>query len=136
MRVPLVLLVALAAQGAAAQTTTSDAAPRTRFVDIIKGDACPRSTDPNEIVVCRALDPESQFRLPPTIRNEQRQARDNVREERAALTSTNIGGLGACSTAGIGGQSGCTGGLDVLAAGRKALDAVRGEDTVPDKVPQ
>ncbi|MDT7935017.1 MAG: hypothetical protein RQ833_10520 [Sphingomonadaceae bacterium] len=117
-------------------TRSRETAARVRYIDVIGRDACPKSSDPNEVIVCNRLPEESQFRLPPAVRAEQIQARDNVRAERAALTNPNLGTAAPCSATGVGGQYGCTQGLNVLSAGKKAVQAVRGEDSVPDKVPQ
>jgi len=115
----------------------SDTAPRQKFVEIVKGEACPRSTDPNEIVVCRTIDPDTQYRIPPLIREQQAIAReDNVREQRAGLVDANVSGAGSCSSVGVAGQYGCTQGLNVLGAGASIVKAAQGEDVVPDKVPQ
>jgi hypothetical protein len=114
----------------------SAAAPRTRMVSILKGEACPRSTDPDEIIVCGEVEPEDQFRIPPIIREEQRIAkRDNVPAERAALVDANAAG-GSCSAVGSAGQHGCSEGLSVLGMGRKLLESVDGEDPVAEKAPQ
>ncbi len=148
---PLAAL-ALAAPGlpAAAQIITRDpsaatgtgslaqsaSAPRTRMVSILKGEACPRSDDPDEIIVCAERDPEDQFRIPPLIREEQRIARrDNVPAQRAGLVDANLAG-GQCSAVGSMGQTGCSQGLSVLGMGRRLLEAVDGEDPVAEKAPQ
>ncbi|MFN3287135.1 MAG: hypothetical protein ACK40H_01680 [Sphingomonadaceae bacterium] len=119
--------------GSLAQSAT---APRTRMVSILKGEACPRSDDPDEIIVCAERDPEDQFRIPPIIREEQRIARrDNVPAQRAGLVDANLAG-GQCSAVGSMGQTGCSQGLSVLGMGRKLLEAVDGEDPVAAPAPR
>ena len=125
-----------AADAAPASMAQSASAPRTRMVSILKGEACPRSTDPDEIIVCGEVEPEDQFRIPPIIREEQRIARrDNVPAVRAGLVDANAAG-GSCSAVGSAGQHGCSQGLSVLGMGRKLLEAVDGEDPVAEKAPQ
>lgn len=115
----------------------SDTAPRQKFVEIVKGETCPRSADPNEIVVCRTIDPDTQYRIPPLIREQQAIAReDNVREQRAGLVDAGVSGAGSCSAAGNAGQYGCTQGLNVLGAGATIVKAAQGEDVVSEKAPQ
>jgi hypothetical protein len=122
-----------AAGGSLAQSAS---APRTRMVSILKGEACPRSNDPDEIIVCGEVEPEDQFRIPPIIREEQRIAkRDNVPAQRAGLVDANAAG-GDCSAVGSLGQTGCSQGLSVLGMGRKLVEAVDGEDPIADKAPQ
>lgn len=140
MRSPLLALLALGlAAPAWAQSAPPpvDTAPRQKFVEILKGEACPRSTDPNEIVVCRTIDPDTQYRIPPVIREQQAIAReDNVREQRAGLVDSGYSGTGTCSAVGVAGQSGCTQGLNVLGAGASIVKAAQGEDVIPEKAPQ
>lgn len=140
MRTAILTLAAaaLALPALAQSAPPADTAPRQRLVEILKGETCPKSADPNEIVVCRTIDPDNQFRIPPVIRQQQAIAReDNVREERAALVDAGRpGGTGTCSAQGIAGQTGCTQGLNVLGAGATVAKAVRGEDTVAEKAPQ
>lgn len=125
-----------ASAGAPGSLAQSAAAPRTRMVSILKGEPCPRSDDPDEIIVCGEVEPEDQFRIPPIIREEQRIAkRDNVPAERAALVDANAAG-GSCSAVGAAGQHGCSQGLSVLGMGRKLLESVDGEDPVAEKAPQ
>ena len=135
----ILILLALVAAPAFAQTAppAADSAPRQRYVEILKGDACPKSTDPNEIVVCRTIDPETQFRIPPLIRQQQQIAReDDVREQRAGLVDSGVTGTGTCSAVGLAGQTGCTQGLNVLGAGASIVKAAQGEDTIAEEAPQ
>jgi hypothetical protein len=125
-----------ASAGASGALTQSASAPRTRMVSILKGETCPRSTDPDEIIVCGVVEPEDQFRIPPIIREEQRIAkRDNVPAVRAGLIDPGLSG-GSCSAVGSAGQHGCSEGLSVLGMGRKLIEVADGEDPVAEKAPQ
>lgn len=123
----------------AGDQVAASAAPRQRYVQIIRGEPCPKSPDPNEIIVCGEQEPEDQFRLPPLIREEQSIARrDNVTESRGALVAadSNSGLGGGCSAVGANGDRGCTKGLSVLGAGASVVKAMKGEDTIAEKAPQ
>ncbi len=69
---------------------------------------CPRAA-PGEIVVCADGDPpKSRYRLPlPVGPVEGDRNTVSVAAERNALFDYDAGGVGSCSTAGSGGQSGC-----------------------------
>jgi hypothetical protein len=92
---------------------------RTRTVVIFGDDACPKASNPDEIIVCARRPEEERYRIPKTLREEERAAiarRDNVAEGRAALASgrASAAGIGSCSPTGGGGIIGCTRGLDIF----------------------
>lgn len=101
---------------------------RTRTVVVFGKDECPKATNPDEIIVCARRPEEERYRIPKTLRDEEKAKReDNVGEKRAALVSPRkgAGGIGSCSAVGPGGGSGCTRGLDVVGAGRTVVEGVR-----------
>lgn len=130
------ILAALVATAPAMAQTATETQPRQKVVTVFGTEACPRSTDPNEIVVCRRRPADEQFRLPEAVRNEQNIARrDDVSATRAALVDQSMAPT-RCTAAGIQGQAGCSTGLNVLGAGRKAVEAVTGDEQVPERAPQ
>jgi hypothetical protein len=113
---------AVAGTGAAPAQTM-----RTRTVVVFGADECPKSTNPDEVIVCARRPEEERYRIPKAIREEEKVPRqDNVSESRAALAEGRSGrtGIGSCSAAGAGGSMGCTRGLDVVKAGRAVAAGV------------
>lgn len=104
---------------------------RSRTVLVYGNDPCPKSDNPDEIVVCARRPEEERFRIPKDLREADRAASiarvDNVAERRDALVSgrTAATGIGSCSAVGPGGIIGCTQGLNVGAAIRTTIDAAR-----------
>lgn len=111
------LLLALAAPlvPSTAQTMlkpapTDRTQPRTKFVTTYGSDPCPKSTDPDEIIVCSNRPDEERFRVPEAVRTDT--GRPEGPNERAArLLGDGTGGaggsIGSCSAVGPGGASGC-----------------------------
>ncbi len=127
----LAVLAALAPALAAAQGVDVPTAPRQRIVTVFGQEACPKSTSADEIVVCNRRPADEQFRLPAAVRNEQRiEKRDDV-GARIGLADHSIA-PDNCSAVGTVGQFGCSQGLNILGAARKAKDVINGETTVPD----
>lgn len=120
-------LAALAATPALAQEGTY----RTRTVLVYGDDPCPKSENPDEIIVCARRPEEERFRIPRELREAERAAtiarEDNVAANRAQLASGRDAatGIGSCSTVGPGGITGCTQGIDVMGAARTIRDAAR-----------
>lgn len=112
---------------------------RTRTVVVFGNDECPKSTNPDEVVVCARRPEEERYRIPKTLREEEKAARkeDNVPAQRAALVDPRPGGsgVGSCSSTGAGGMMGCNKGLDVVNAGRVIVEGVR-QATEPTEDPQ
>ncbi|MFQ3667183.1 MAG: hypothetical protein SNJ79_14325 [Sphingomonadaceae bacterium] len=103
---------------------------RTRTVIVYGDDPCPRSDNPDEIIVCARQPEEERFRIPKELREAERAANiareDNVATNRAQLASgrDSASGPGSCSTAGPGGTTGCTPGLNIPAAIRTAREGI------------
>ncbi len=104
---------------------------RSRTVLVYGDDPCPKSDNPDEIVVCARRPEEERFRIPKTLREQDKASTiaraDDVGAQRAALASGRPAatGIGSCSAVGPGGIIGCTQGLNVGAAVRTTVDAVR-----------
>lgn len=90
---------------------------RTRTVLVFGDDPCPKSENPDEIIVCARRSEEERFRIPRDLREADRTIRpqDDVPAQRAALANPREAsvGIGSCSTVGAGGFTGCTQGLDI-----------------------
>ena len=111
----LILLAALAAAPAFAQSQLKPAEssdgtrPREKLVIVYGNDACPKSGDPNEIIVCSRHPDEERYRIPPSIRNEGVKP-GSVRN--GALVRGDApggagGSIGSCTPIGPGGGTGC-----------------------------
>lgn len=116
----------LATTPAAAQS----GAVRTRTIVVFGDDACPTSTNPDEIIVCARRPEEERYRIPRELREEEKAAalarEDNVPASRAALARNpeSRTGPGSCSAVGPGGAAGCTPGIDIMRAGRTIFEGV------------
>ena len=132
----LTTIMALGLSVPALAQAIPETSPRQRVVTVFGTEACPRSSDPDEIIVCRRS-MEDPARLPEAIRNEQKVARrDNVPGTSAALVGTDLA-AGACSGVGSMGQLGCSkGGIDMLGGAKKIIEALDGEDPIPTPAPQ
>jgi hypothetical protein len=123
------LITGLAA-GVAAPAHAQGGTYRERVVTVYGSDACPKATNPDEIVVCSRRPEEERYRIPRTLRDEERaqiSRRDNVAVQRDALASGRPAatGIGSCSAVGPGGFIGCTPGLSVgraIGVARKAIE--------------
>lgn len=104
---------------------------RSRTVLVYGDDPCPTSSNPDEIVVCARRPEEERFRIPREIREQEKAEaiarRDDVGAQRTELASgrPSASGIGSCSTAGPGGMTGCTQGLNVVGAARTVVEGVR-----------
>lgn len=135
MRTVWIAAMLATAMPALAQVDGAATQPRMRVITVFGLEECPKSNDPDEIVVCKR-EAEDSARLPPIIREEQKIAkRDNVPAGRTALVDRGAAG-GPCSAVGAQGQTGCSGGINLLGLGAKVVQAVTGNETVPDKAPQ
>lgn len=94
--------------------------PRQRLVTVFGTDACPKPSDPDEIVVCTRRPDEERYRIPPTVRAATAKPPGVASGDRKQLLGDATGGaggsIGSCSTVGPGGGSGCA---------RAAADAYR-----------
>jgi hypothetical protein len=130
MRISLMLTGLALGAGLGFATTGPAAAQnvRTRTVVVFGTDECPKSTNPDEVIVCARRPEEERYRIPKTIRDEEKVNReDNVAEKRAALAEGRSGktGIGSCSTAGAGGSMGCTKGLDIIKGSRTVVTGIK-----------
>ncbi|QMW23445.1 hypothetical protein [Sandaracinobacteroides saxicola] len=124
IRATLLIAAALSATPLLAQAGTY----RERLVTVYGTDACPKASNPDEIVVCTRRPEEERFRIPRPVRETDTSIdrRDNVGEQRAALASgkPSATGIGSCSSVGPGGMIGCNQGLNVVAAVRRAKEGI------------
>ena len=115
----------------AAPALAQEGTYRTRTVLVYGDDPCPRSENPDEIIVCARRPEEERFRIPRELRDAERAGaiarEDNVGANRAQLASGRDAatGTGSCSAVGPGGTTGCTQGIDVMGAARTVRDAAR-----------
>lgn len=112
----LILLGGAATSPLPAQTMlkpapTDTSLPRQKLVTVYGTDACPKQTDPDEIIVCSRRPDEERFRIPPTVRTDIKPDGAFEGGNRKALlgdASGSAGGsIGSCSAVGPGGGIGC-----------------------------
>ncbi|MBV8973361.1 MAG: hypothetical protein JO290_13840 [Sphingomonadaceae bacterium] len=99
--------------------------PRQKLVTVFGTDPCPKSTDPDEIIVCTRRPDEDRYRIPPTVRSDVKPDGPFEGTNRKALlgdaTGGAGGGIGSCSAVGPGGGTGCNQAIqDQYRAARKA----------------
>lgn len=115
----------------AAPAFAQDGSYRSRTVLVFGDDACPQASNPDEIIVCARRPEEERYRIPKTLREEERAAaiarEDQVGANRAALASgqASATGIGSCSAVGAGGIIGCTRGLDIVGGARAVVEGVK-----------
>ena len=84
------------------------AEPRVNQVIVYGNDACPPSTDPDEITVCARLPENDRFRIPPNLRDNPNAPANRAWAGRASeLSYVGRAGTESCSPAGPGGFTGC-----------------------------
>jgi hypothetical protein len=94
--------------GAAATGPVGPADVRVNQLIIYGDDACPESTDPNEITVCARLPDADRYRVPPSLRDNPNEPASNSWANRATeLSYVGRTGTDSCSTVGGGGFTGC-----------------------------
>ena len=127
-----ILALALAAAPlAAVPAAAQDGGYRSRTVVVFGEDPCPNASNPDEIIVCARRPEEERYRIPKDIREAEKAAQiareDQVAANRAAIVSgrTAATGIGSCSTAGAGGITGCTQGLNVVGAAKTVVEGVK-----------
>lgn len=105
----------LAGAPAAAQSMLKSAPadtslPRQKIVEVFGTDPCPKSTDPDEIIVCSRRPDADRYRIPPAVRSDVQALAPNVANRRN-LFGDDAGGaggsIGSCSAVGPGGGTGC-----------------------------
>ena len=118
MRLPLIAL-ALAASAASpalaqppgvpvAHPAPPAAEPRINQVIVYGNDACTPSRDPNEITVCARFPEADRYRIPPNLRDNPNDPRNQSWTGRATeLAYVGRTGTESCSTTGPGGFTGC-----------------------------
>ncbi|MDG2533508.1 hypothetical protein P6144_07620 [Sphingomonas sp. HITSZ_GF] len=84
-------------------------APQNGVLVIYGNDKCPTNSNGEEIVVCKRVDEAERYRIPSTLREQggppQKTESWAVRAQ-DAVTAGSFG-TGSCTTAGVGGQTGC-----------------------------
>lgn len=111
----MILIAALAvAAPALAQTSlkppasTDGTRPREKLVIVYGTEACPRSQNPDEIIVCSRRPEEERYRIPEAVRND---IGKPAAGGRGALVTEAAGGaggsIGSCTNIGPGGGTGC-----------------------------
>ena len=112
----ILLLLATSPLPAEAQTMlkpapTDTSLPRQKLVTVFGTDPCPKSSDPDEIIVCSRRPDDERFRIPPTVRSDTKPAGPFEGPNRSALLGDPSGGagggIGSCSAVGPGGGTGC-----------------------------
>lgn len=131
MRWVMALALAAAPLALAAPAMAQDGNYRSRTVVVFGNDECPKSTNPDEIIVCARRPEEERYRIPKDLREQERAEaiarEDQVGANRAALASgrDSASGTGSCSAAGAGGITGCTKGIDIVGGARTVVEGVR-----------
>ncbi len=109
----LILLAVLAAAPALAQTSlkppasTDGTSPREKLIIVYGNEACPKSPDPNEIIVCSRRPEEERYRIPEAVRGDVGKpgaSRKGLVQEAAGGAG---GSIGSCTPIGPGGGTGC-----------------------------
>jgi len=128
----LALAAVLLPAAVRAQGVDVPTAPRQRVVTVFGAEKCPVGRSPDEVVICNRRPADEQFRLPEAVRREQViEKRDDV-GARIGLADHTMAPVN-CTAVGTQGQFGCSQGLNILGAAKKARDAVNGDLTpVPD----
>ena len=123
-----VLLVAAApgpAQTMLKPVPTDTSLPRQKLVTVFGTDPCPKSTDPDEIIICTRRSDNERDRIPRELRTDIKPAGPFEGPNRSALlgdASGSAGGsIGSCSAVGPGGGTGCNQAMqDQYRSARKA----------------
>ncbi len=100
----------VAAQSMLKPAPTDTSLPRQKIVEVFGTDPCPKSTDPDEIIVCSRRPDEDRYRIPPAVRSDVQALAPNVANRRNLLgddAGGAGGGIGSCSAVGPGGGTGC-----------------------------
>jgi hypothetical protein len=130
MRMMMGLALVPAMLAVAGPAMAQDGSYRSRTVLVFGDDPCPKSSNPDEIIVCARRPEEERYRIPKNLRDEERAAiarRDDVASARSALVSGRDAGTGtgSCSTVGASGITGCTKGLDIVGGARTVVEGVQ-----------
>ena len=91
--------------------STDTTLPRQKLVTVFGTDPCPRSTDPDEIIVCTRRSDQERDRIPRDLRTDVKPDGPFEGSNRKALLGDASGGagggIGSCSAVGPGGGTGC-----------------------------
>ncbi|MGI4875966.1 MAG: hypothetical protein ACRYG4_00600 [Janthinobacterium lividum] len=106
--VPL-LATPLAAQTMLKPPPADTSLPRQKLVTVFGTDPCPKSADPDEIVVCTRRPDEERYRIPSAVRTDVKPAGPYANRKRLLGDDAGGagGGIGSCSAVGPGGGTGC-----------------------------
>ncbi len=99
-----------AAQSMLKPAPTDTTLPRQKVVTVFGTDPCPKSADPDEIIVCSRRPDAERYRIPPSVRTDIKPDGAFEGSNRRALLgeeSAAGGGIGTCSAVGPGGGTGC-----------------------------
>ena len=87
---------------------TSREAPINGVLLLYGNQRCPTDASGNEVVVCRRVDANEQFRIPKTLREGAIKPENESWAARAdGVTNLGASGIGSCTPGGIGGMVGC-----------------------------
>lgn len=104
---PVLALAAVAVAVPALAQVGQGGATRERYVQIREGERCPRSENPEEVIVCGTVREDERFRIPEEFREplpgDAQSAEGRVAEAQAAGDSGTL----SCSNVGPGGFTGC-----------------------------
>ncbi|MGI4880354.1 MAG: hypothetical protein ACRYG4_23045 [Janthinobacterium lividum] len=98
--------------------------PRQKLITVFGADPCPKSDDPDEIIVCSRRPDEERYRIPPAVRTDAKPVEQYDRNRKLLFgddAGGAGGGIGSCSAVGPGGGTGCEQGVqDRYRAEKKA----------------
>lgn len=155
-RAMIILLLAAAAMPVTAQTAaapapvkpvysalkpppTDTSLPRQKLVTVFGTDECPKSTDPDEVIVCSRRPAEERYRIPDAVRTDRKPDGPFEGVNRSALLGDPSGGagggIGSCSAVGPGGGTGCNEALQNQYRAERRAGAVP-QAIVPQITPQ
>jgi len=122
--VMLLLAVPVEAQTMLKPEPSDKSQPRQKLITVFGTDPCPKSADPDEIVVCTRRPDEERYRIPPSVRSDVRPVGQYDRDRKLLLgddAGGAGGGIGSCSAVGPGGGTGCNqASQDIYRAAKKA----------------
>ncbi|MGJ3649316.1 hypothetical protein ACLB0R_12700 [Sphingomonas sp. GlSt437] len=102
-------------------------APVNGILYIYGNERCPTDTNGNEIVVCVRRSADERFRLPKDLRQGTIKPEYQAWAQRQQGTlAAGAGGIGSCSTVGVGGATGCQ--LEQLRAAKADRQAQKAEE--------
>ena len=103
------LLIALLIATAATAPAQAQAPEREEALVVYGDDPCPRSSDPDEVVVCARRPEEERYRIPEPLRRERQPAEPSWTSQAADLEAAQRDTRpDSCSVVGSFGQTGCT----------------------------